>query len=105
MPFMERLNKYLAHAGVGSRRYCDDVIARGRVSIDGSVVREMGTRIDPETQQIYILVRQELYERLRALLDEGTVYTTAEMLDRVLADDDAQDLYLAELQKKYGGVP
>jgi len=61
--------------------------------------------IDPETQQIYILVRQELYERLRALLDEGTVYTTAEMLDRVLADDDAQDLYLAELQKKYGGVP
>lgn len=51
---MERLNKYLAHAGVGSRRYCDDLIARGRVSIDGAVVREMGTRIDPETQQVTV---------------------------------------------------
>lgn len=61
--------------------------------------------IDPETQRTYVLVRQELYERLRALLDDDTVYTTAEMLDRVLADDDAQDPYLAELQKKYGDIP
>ncbi len=61
--------------------------------------------IDPETQQIYVLVRQDLYERLRALLADDTVYTTAEMLDRVLAADDAHDPYLAELQKKYGGVP
>jgi hypothetical protein len=61
--------------------------------------------IDPETQQIYVLVRREVYERVRALLDEDTVYTTADMLDRVLAEDDAHDPYLAELQKKYGGVP
>jgi hypothetical protein len=59
--------------------------------------------IDPETRQTYVLVRQELYERLRALLEEDTVYTTADMLDRVLAADDADDPYLAELQRKYGG--
>ena len=61
--------------------------------------------IDPETQQTYVLVRQELYERLRSLRDDDTVYTTAEMLDRVLADGDAHDPYLAELQKKYEGIP
>jgi 23S rRNA pseudouridine2605 synthase len=42
---MERLNKYLAHAGVGSRRHCDDLIAAGRVTVDGLVVREFGTRV------------------------------------------------------------
>jgi len=61
--------------------------------------------IDPQTQQTYVLVRREIYDRLRALLDEETVYTTAEMLDRVMATDDAHDPYLAELQKKYGGIP
>src|ERR1700722_2038753 len=44
---MERLNKYLAHAGVGSRRYCDELIANGRVRIDGTIVRELGTQLDP----------------------------------------------------------
>jgi hypothetical protein len=60
--------------------------------------------LNPETQQVYVLVRREVYERLRPLLDEDTVYTTADMLDRVLAADDAHDPYLGELQKKYGGV-
>ena len=32
---MERLNKYLSHAGVGSRRHCDDMINHGRVKVDG----------------------------------------------------------------------
>lgn len=44
---MDRLNKFLAHAGVGSRRHCDDLIKAGRVSIDGAVVRELATRVEP----------------------------------------------------------
>jgi 23S rRNA pseudouridine2605 synthase len=44
---MDRLNKFLAHAGVGSRRHCDDLILAGRVSIDGQTVRELGTRVEP----------------------------------------------------------
>ncbi len=51
---MERLNKYLAHAGVGSRRHCDDMIIHGRVRVDGEVVRELGTRIDPEQQEVHV---------------------------------------------------
>jgi 23S rRNA pseudouridine2605 synthase len=51
---MERLNKYLAHGGLGSRRHCEDLIRAGRVSIDGEVVRELGTRIDPEKQKVAV---------------------------------------------------
>jgi hypothetical protein len=60
--------------------------------------------IDPQTKQIYVLVPQEAYERLRISLEDDTLFTTAEMLDRVMATDDAEDPYLAELQKKYGGA-
>ncbi len=42
-----RLQKVLAKAGVASRRAAEDMIAAGRVSVDGKVVREMGRRVDP----------------------------------------------------------
>jgi 23S rRNA pseudouridine2605 synthase len=51
---MDRLQKVLAHAGVGSRRHCEDLITAGRVTVDGEVVRELGTRVDPQTQQIAV---------------------------------------------------
>ncbi|MFO0964504.1 MAG: pseudouridine synthase [Gemmataceae bacterium] len=44
---MDRLNKYLAHAGLGSRRHVEDLIRAGRVAINGAVVRELGTRVEP----------------------------------------------------------
>jgi 23S rRNA pseudouridine2605 synthase len=46
----QRLNKFLAHSGVGSRRYCDQLIAAGRVKIDGEIVRDLGTKVDPQQQ-------------------------------------------------------
>jgi 23S rRNA pseudouridine2605 synthase len=45
---MDRLNKYLAHAGLGSRRRCEQLIRAGRVSIDGDVVTDLATRVAPE---------------------------------------------------------
>src|SRR5437660_7321277 len=51
---MDRLNKFLAHAGVGSRRHCDDMILHGRISVDGQTVRELGTRVDPERQAVCV---------------------------------------------------
>ena len=38
---------------------------------------------------------------IEPLLDDESVFTTAEMLDRVMAEDNAHDPYLAELQAKY----
>lgn len=40
-----RLNKYLAHAGVASRRAADELIKDGRVKVNGTVVREMGHKV------------------------------------------------------------
>src|SRR5947209_9981109 len=50
----ERLNKYLAHAGVASRRQCDALIAAGRIMIDGEVVRDLGTHVDPVRQRVAV---------------------------------------------------
>lgn len=50
----ERLQKVMAAAGIGSRRHCEELIASGRVEIDRQVVRELGTRVDPEQQEIRV---------------------------------------------------
>ena len=42
-----RLQKVLAQAGLGSRRACEELIASGRVEVDGQIVVEQGTRVDP----------------------------------------------------------
>lgn len=60
-----RLQKVLAKAGVASRRAAEELIAAGRVSVDGKVVREMGRRIDPDTAVVHvdgsrILLREDL---------------------------------------------
>lgn len=51
---MERLQKVLARAGLGSRRACEDLIRRGRIAINGKTVTELGTRVDPERSAIRI---------------------------------------------------
>jgi 23S rRNA pseudouridine2605 synthase len=45
---LDRLNKFLAHAGIGSRRHCDSLIKGGRVKINGKVVIDLATRVSPD---------------------------------------------------------
>ena len=47
-----RLQKILAAAGVASRRVCEQYIVDGRVRVNGVVVTELGTRIDPEVDEV-----------------------------------------------------
>ncbi|WP_105567355.1 pseudouridine synthase [Microbacterium halophytorum] len=47
-----RLQKVMANAGVASRRASEDLIAAGRVRVNGVVVAELGRRIDPETDLV-----------------------------------------------------
>lgn len=48
----ERLQKFLARAGVASRRECKDIIASGKVRVNGKVVKETGAKIDPQVDVI-----------------------------------------------------
>ncbi len=45
---MERLQKLLARAGVGSRRACEDLIRQGRVSVNGATVTKLGAKAGPD---------------------------------------------------------
>jgi 23S rRNA pseudouridine2605 synthase len=45
-----RLNKYLATAGIASRREADDLITAGLVEVNGKVVQEMGFKVQPDDQ-------------------------------------------------------
>ncbi len=47
-----RLNHFLAMAGVCSRRAADGLIAGGRITVNGELVRELGTRVDPTSDDV-----------------------------------------------------
>ena len=49
-----RLNKIIADSGVTSRRGADELIESGRVSVDGLVIRELGSKFDPDIVQVMV---------------------------------------------------
>jgi len=49
-----RLQKVLAAAGVASRRAVEEMIVTGRIKVNGKTVKELGTRIDPNTDQVQV---------------------------------------------------
>jgi 23S rRNA pseudouridine2605 synthase len=68
-----RLNKYLAHAGLASRRAAEELIVAGKVRIDGKIVRELGTnvaddsvvevagkRVQPAREFTYVMLNKPL---------------------------------------------
>jgi 23S rRNA pseudouridine2605 synthase len=50
----ERLQKFMARAGVGSRRHCEELIRQGRVKVNGNIIRELGTKVNPDTAIIEV---------------------------------------------------
>src|SRR4030067_508700 len=51
---MERLHKVLAHAGVASRRKAEELILERRVRVNGKIVAELGTQVDPARDRIHV---------------------------------------------------
>lgn len=47
-----RLQKFLAHCGVASRRKCEQYIKKGRVKVNGKIIKELGYKINPERDKI-----------------------------------------------------
>lgn len=51
---MERLQKIMARAGVASRRHCEEMITSGNVKVNGKVITELGTKVDPSRDRIQV---------------------------------------------------
>lgn len=49
-----RLNRFLARSGVASRRAADALIAAGRVAVNGTIVTELATTVDPEADTVEV---------------------------------------------------
>ena len=62
-----RLQKVLSQAGIASRRVAERMIIDGRIEVDGRVVTELGTRVNPETAEIRV-------DGSRIVLDDSMVY-------------------------------
>ena len=50
----ERLQKILAHAGIASRRHAEEIIQSGRVTVNGHLVMELGSKADPDEDVIKV---------------------------------------------------
>lgn len=62
-----RLQKVLSQAGIASRRVAERMIRDGRIEVDGRIVTEMGTRVDPDVCEIRV-------DGARIVLDDSMVY-------------------------------
>jgi len=49
-----RLQRFLAQAGLGSRRKCEEYVVSGRITIDGEPVRTLGVTVDPQRQRVHL---------------------------------------------------
>jgi 23S rRNA pseudouridine2605 synthase len=77
---MDRLQKILAAAGIASRRKAEEIILAGRVTLNGKIVTELGTKADPTTDTITVdgkpLQRPQRFVYLLLNKPKGYVTTT-----------------------------
>lgn len=75
---MERLDKFLAGAGAGTRSQVKTLLKQGLVTVDGEVERDPGRKIDPQCQQVALNGRQlSAWRRVVAMLNKPAGYVTA----------------------------
>ena len=74
----ERLQKFLAEAGIASRRKCEELITLGKVSVNGKVVTTLGVKINPGKDKVFyngkLVEKQE--EKVYILLNKPIGYVT-----------------------------
>lgn len=73
-----RLQKYLASAGVASRRKCEELILDGKIEVNGKIITELGTKIDPKKDEVKYngkIIKSE-EEKVYILLNKPIGYVT-----------------------------
>src|SRR3990172_13147652 len=75
----ERLHKFMARSGISSRRKCEELIKAGRVKVNGEVVTELGTKVDPIKDIVEVddkkIMAQE--EKLYIMLNKPAGFITS----------------------------
>jgi len=71
-----RLNKYIAHAGICSRREADKLISAGLITVNGKVITEVGTKVDPSADVRYNGERLGNERKVYLLLNKPKDYVT-----------------------------
>lgn len=82
-----RLQKYLAEAGIASRRKSEELILQGKISVNGKVVKELGTKINPNIDEVEYngkKIEKENDKKIYILLNKpiGYVTTVKDQFDR-----------------------
>ena len=95
-PNAERLQKILSAAGIASRRHSEQLILDGRVTVNGATVTELGTKADPEHDDIRVDGRRiRTAQRLRYILlnkPRGYVTTRSDPQHRATVMDLLEDV-------------
>ena len=83
----ERLQKYLAEKGIASRRKCEQYIQEGFVKVNGKVITELGTKINPEIDKVQFkdkTINNKEENKVYVLLNKpiGYVTTVKDQFDR-----------------------
>lgn len=80
-----RLNKYIAESGFASRRKAEEYIEQGRVLVNGKVVKNLGTKVDPFNDIVYVDdVKLKIKEKVYYLLNKpkGVITSTSDEKNR-----------------------
>jgi len=73
-----RLNKYISESGFASRRKAEEFIEQGRVMINGKVVTNLATKVDPYSDEVYIDdVKLKIKEKVYFLLNKPKGFITS----------------------------
>ncbi len=81
-----RINKFLADAGICSRRKAEDLVIQGRVRINGKTATELSTRVDPARDRVHVDGSEVAHKPRKIYIvlnkPEGVISTASDEMDR-----------------------